>query len=521
LANVRKLMRLARDYEADEGRDLRGFLDWAQGESETSRREAEATIQAEEHDGVRIMTIHGAKGLEFPVVVVADLGRSMAVGGPGSALRLASPGDGAEDEPVRVGLRLARLGRSRRPIFRWQELADASAEREREEERRLLHVAMTRAERRLILSGAVKTASLEKEPGKGEPLMGAILRALGWMPGAERAKTGGLEVPVALRLPPGQERSEAEQIPLLVEPEVDEAAGEEVGPLPDPEMRPPAEAGAAPPVTHVSYSALSLYERCGYRFYAERVLRLGRSPADGRGAAIDPEGAPEAPEPDPLAPEDADALEHRYARGTVVHELLEASARSGWTPPADDLAEALLRREGVPPRQALGRVRSMVQGFLDSPLLDELGSAAALYPELPFAFHLGGLVVRGEIDLLADLGEEVVVIDYKSDALNGEDPATHMGRYEIQRKIYALAALRRHGRPVRVAYAFLDSPGALVEERYEPADVDRLTAELEASAEGILAGRFEVTGEPNLALCFDCPARKRLCSWDESRTMAP
>jgi ATP-dependent exoDNAse (exonuclease V) beta subunit len=521
MANVRKLMRLARDYEAAEGRDLRGFLDWARSEGELSRREAEATIQAEDHDGVRIMTIHGAKGLEFPVVAVADLGRSMASAGPGSALRLAPAPEG-EDEPMRVGLRLARLGRGRRSIFEWQELSDAAAEREREEERRLLHVAMTRAERRLLLSGAVKAAGLEKDPTKGEPLMGGVLRALGWSPGMDKVKPWrtGPSAAVRFRTPPGQDGAAAEQMPLLHKIDVDAATDAGPVPLPDPDMSPPAPPGATPPVTHLSYSALSLYQRCGYRFYVERVLGVGRSPADGRGAAVDVDGETEAAEPDPLAPEDTEALEHRYARGIVVHELLEAGARAGWDPPSDDLAAALLTREGVPAPAGLGRVQGLVRGFLDSPLRAELSEAAALHPELPFAFKLGELIVRGEIDLLAELGDEVVVVDYKSDALGDDEPASHMSRYEVQRKIYALAALRRYGLPVRVVYSFLDRPLDPVEQRFEPADIERLTADLEGAASGIHAGRFEVTQEPNLALCFDCPARKRLCSWDESRTLA-
>ena len=80
LANVRKLMRMAREFEANEGRDLRGFLDFVAfrtGEDD----EAVAATEAEDHDGVRVMTIHNAKGLEFPVVAVAGLGRSLLGGG--------------------------------------------------------------------------------------------------------------------------------------------------------------------------------------------------------------------------------------------------------------------------------------------------------------------------------------------------------------------------------------------------------------------------------------------------------
>ncbi|CAA9473052.1 MAG: hypothetical protein AVDCRST_MAG69-232, partial [uncultured Solirubrobacteraceae bacterium] len=100
MANLRKLMRLAREYDAAEGRDLRGFIAYATGQDLSEAREGEAPLEAEDLDAVRLMTIHRAKGLEFPVVAVADLGRQ---GGSGRSPLLVSR-DG------RVGLRLATLG---------------------------------------------------------------------------------------------------------------------------------------------------------------------------------------------------------------------------------------------------------------------------------------------------------------------------------------------------------------------------------------------------------------------------
>ena len=78
LANLRKLMRLAREYERAEGRDLHGFLAYAATRDFAAAREGEAPLESEGLDAVRLMTIHRAKGLEFPVVCVADLGRQGA-----------------------------------------------------------------------------------------------------------------------------------------------------------------------------------------------------------------------------------------------------------------------------------------------------------------------------------------------------------------------------------------------------------------------------------------------------------
>ena len=71
-ANVRKLQRLAAEFEGREGRDLRGLLDFLAARAE-SNAEALAATAVEGHDGVRIMTVHNAKGLEFGVVAVPDL----------------------------------------------------------------------------------------------------------------------------------------------------------------------------------------------------------------------------------------------------------------------------------------------------------------------------------------------------------------------------------------------------------------------------------------------------------------
>ena len=170
LANLRKLMRLAREYERAEGRDLHGFLAYAATRDLAAAREGEAPLESEGLDAVRLMTIHRAKGLEFPVVCVADLGRQ----GGGRQDRLLLGADGS------VGLRLATPGSGGTvPALAFERLAADAAADEDAEERRLFYVAMTRACDRLILSG---TADPERhaEPRPGGP-------PLDWIaPGAAR-----------------------------------------------------------------------------------------------------------------------------------------------------------------------------------------------------------------------------------------------------------------------------------------------------------------------------------------------
>ncbi len=162
LANVRKLMRLGRRHNALHGPGLRSFLDLVALRASAwiaDPDQSEAPVESEGLDAVRLMTIHRAKGLEFPVVCVADLGRAPRWSAP--LVRVGRDG--------RLGLRLARPGTGRKePALAYEALADEERVRAAREERRLFYVAMTRARERLILSGA---ARLEKwGEGNGVPM---------------------------------------------------------------------------------------------------------------------------------------------------------------------------------------------------------------------------------------------------------------------------------------------------------------------------------------------------------------
>ncbi|HEV3071238.1 MAG TPA: ATP-dependent helicase [Solirubrobacteraceae bacterium] len=145
LANVHKLLRLAYRYEVQEGRDLRGFLDHVDHQLDVlERAEPEAPVSGGE-DAVRLMTIHAAKGLEFPLVALADLGRR--------------PGANRSDlliDGSRIGLRLAQLdGSSGISTLAYEELLAERRQDEASEEQRIVYVALTRARQRLLLSGGV------------------------------------------------------------------------------------------------------------------------------------------------------------------------------------------------------------------------------------------------------------------------------------------------------------------------------------------------------------------------------
>ena len=131
-----EFLNLALDYERHEAPSLQGFLAWL--------REARAEIKRDmeiKRDEVRVMTVHGAKGLEAPIVILADTITPPAGPRPPRLLKLA-------DGPL---IWVGRKADDVAPIATARQLALRDAE---DEYRRLLYVAMTRAADRLIVCGA-------------------------------------------------------------------------------------------------------------------------------------------------------------------------------------------------------------------------------------------------------------------------------------------------------------------------------------------------------------------------------
>ena len=525
MANVRKLMRLAREFESHEGRDLRGFLASAQELTERDEREGLAAVQAEDHDGVRIMTVHAAKGLEFPVVVVPDLARGLAQGERGGDVVLGRIDPDVDAPPTRFGLRLALAAAKSFGTWELHELHEENKDEAAEEGARLVHVAATRAERRLILSGVFKhehCKEAENSPGEGAlrrflPALvehGLDLEAADQVvqvPAAQPPLDGApIAAAIAVRLIlPSAERAEQLARRRLGRGSDRESSPSDSSPL----RRPPA----VIPVGHLSYSALADYRRCSYRFYLERMLGMSEPPAP-----LHPDGA--------IADSGSDGDVERRRRlgfGNAVHAALEASADRDWEAPGDAELERLLGAEGANGGSELARARAMVDGWLGSSLLAEVRAAQAR-AEVPFALALGEAIVRGQIDLLVRseptsqgqldlLGGSGVptVIDFKTDRLGDEGPEPLGQRYAGQRELYALALASGSdgagASEVRAIHVFLEAPDDPISEAF---DAQRLTSareDLEQVIGRIRAGEFVPTASPSHSVCFGCPAAERLC----------
>ena len=136
LANVLHVAELARQYEADGGMSFRGFVDSLR-DAALATAAAEAPILEEGSEGVRVMTVHKAKGLEFPVVILADITAKLAQAEPSRTIDL---------EQGLCALRLGGWSPHDLNVRR-----DLERERDRAEGERLAYVAATRARDLLVV----------------------------------------------------------------------------------------------------------------------------------------------------------------------------------------------------------------------------------------------------------------------------------------------------------------------------------------------------------------------------------
>ncbi len=488
-ANLRKLARLARSYEELRGPDIEGFVRFVGEQEAAGARELDAVSEEEGADAVRLLTIHAAKGQEFKVVVVADAGRDrmrtdeiLCLSDGRFGFKVAHPETG-----VRVG------------TSSYEGVREAREAAEEAERLRLYYVAMTRAMERLIVSGSVDVgaATPERTP------MAWVLERLDLTAELAADGVGPVEVtrgvaPLVLRIDrhvspavpevdpaeAGVDSDHADQLALFdgVGDALPPAAPRlhELSTIPDP---PPYR------VSRLSYSAIALFERCSYRYWAERVAGMRPAPwaTGGEGGAL-----------------------HPTEVGDAVHRLLETVDLAAPSVP-HDLAERVRSWYSTVTEAELSRIHGFVDAYVGSVLARRIASLSGVRPERPFAFEHDGVVLNGRLDVLWRGDDAALVLDYKTNALDGRAPAEIVEEeYRIQRLVYALACLRSGVERVEVVYHFLEDPEGVVATTFGRSDMPALERELTELIARIRAGDIRPT--PSRYACSGCPALDVVCA---------
>src|SRR6185437_3104116 len=185
----------------------------------------------------------------------------------------------------------------------------------------------------------------------------------------------------------------------------------EPAPVPELPLLEPVAVPAVEPVRRLSYSALALFERCPYRFYAERLA--GMRPVDGGSGRIGGHAGMAASE-----------------IGDSVHRLLE---RVDLAAPAQPSLDQVLGWYPGATTEELERIGALVDAYCGSALAARLAALDGVSSEQPFAFEHDGVLFHGVLDVLQLENGRALVADFKSNLLGELSPAEIFdGEYRLQ-----------------------------------------------------------------------------------------
>ena len=417
---IDEFMNLALRYDEAEPPSLQGFLDLLR----QSRREIKRDL---EHGGnqVRVMTVHGAKGLEAPIVFLPDT-CSTRSGGPNGGLieiddeiSVASGVKPVVWAPSKGTKRVAAIANARSRV----------SNEETEERNRLLYVALTRARDRLYVCGY---------DGKNNRPANC------WY---ELVRTGLADHLVEARDPEGR--------PVFR--------------LAEPQRVPPTARKSDPGLDATPVRLPAWAERRAPREPALAVpiapSRLAPLDIDAEGEPLEPVGAPSDRPTRRSAPGSSLGGENRFLRGTLTHALLQylpTCPQEGWQRAASTFLEA--RGSVLPARMHESIVRETLAILTDPALGPVFGphsrAEVAIVAEIASPSGTGPpLRIAGQIDRLVELAGDILIVDYKTNRPPPRDLDEVPRAYVHQLAAYCLAVERAFGaRRVRAALLWTEGP---------------------------------------------------------------
>ncbi len=489
-ANLRMLCDRAADYEKTNFRGLFRFLRFIEKMQKLETDLAVARTLSENEDVVRIMTVHESKGLEFPVVVLADIGKQFNLQDIYAPLLI--------HRELGLGPRRVDLEQSvRYPTFARQAIALRMTQENKAEEMRVLYVALTRAREKLILVGSV-AKDLEKKaaewcrfrnyPGTALPDY-APLEAksyLDWIAMAVARHPDGELLRKLAGADPGAsplEYAQDTRWDLRVIPAGDLQA-EAAAPEAEDDML--VRIARLEPLTEVEENAAvrdRLEWHYDFRGVQEVPAKLSVTELKQRFSAETADVQAE-----PLVRSDA-ALFSRPAflregrklagneYGTIMHNVMEhldLQRTADYGEIKGQLASMVEREILLPEQRDVVYIKA-VETFCHSTLGQRMKNACRIWRELPFSRMLPArrfypsvedeqeqIFSQGIIDVLFEEADgDLVLLDYKTD--KNTDPVRIRERYHLQLELYSEAVEALLGRKIKERYLYLLHDGTVVQ----------------------------------------------------------
>ncbi len=423
----RFLVEQARAFAAAGGNGLRAFLEWVQRQADEGARVTEAPVPESDEEAVRIMTVHGAKGLEFPVVILTGLNRDRDV-------RLDSVIFDGGNVEVGIGSRSSRF-----QTAGYDEQARREGLFDDHEHVRLLYVATTRARDHLLLS--------LHRPDKRNANM------------------------------------DSTQIAELLEDHDDLWQQVELQPQYQAQAIAQQAQSAAQSQQPFDLAEHSVEAREDWHSRRQDVIETQSRPASVAATSL----AGTSKDESDAEIDSEDMQPSRRGRGgaplgRAVHAVLQTiDLETGEG--IGDTARAQATAEGIPGSQS--DIVKLAWTAVNSDAVRRAVSSGRYWREAHIAAPIGDGVLEGFIDLLFEEDGELVIVDYKTDAIDA-NAAEYIAnsRYREQAGSYALITEQVTGKRVKdVIFLFLRPKQ---EERMP--DLEALKAAAERTAEAYLHG---------------------------------
>ena len=486
-ANLRLLLEKAETYENNSGKGLFHFIRFVEDMKTAETESSAAKLQSEADDLVRVMTIHKSKGLEFPVVFVADLGKQFNEADTRAAVITHQE----------WGYGMDYMDLDHRASYRTLSktaLAEAIKLENLSEEMRVLYVALTRAKEKLILTGTVR--NLQKSVEKWAETADSVEELLPVFRLRRGRSYLDWIMPALLRHPQARvlpepweptDRGEARQ--FLDEPSKWKFTFLEKGDI----------YGAEQEKQELAEEQQNVFEnwdtKPDYSGRKEEIFRILSWKYDHETATMLPTkvsiseikrryqaeiSGEEAQVPQELQiPQFGQKKEGLTAAeiGTAMHTVMEAAdLRKAYD--ADALEELLteLQQQGRLTKEEKAAIRRKeLLTFFSSDLAKRMQKADEIHKEQPFAMLVEPkevflddiyqnmeefIQINGIIDCYFIEENGVVLVDYKSDRLWQEDAFRE--KYKIQLRLYKEALERVTDLPVKACYIYAFAPGKMI-----------------------------------------------------------
>ncbi len=378
-ANVDRLVTIARNIEREVPTPLHDFVGFLKEMRAQGARLGDP-LAHDVQNAVRLMTVHAAKGLEFPVVILPDLFHGSSKSSGKWVFTRGGKNKGTMGVAFTIKDPLAPFG-ERIKTERFKNLCEQESQEERLESQRLLYVAMTRAMDTLVL-----------------PIHDELMMNNSWHHWIQMALKRGKKQINIKRVTADQTSRKKCKVPNL-----------QASHMTQPAVRRQTHERLAP----FTVTQLESYDNCPMQYYLKYVLGLPASDMTG----------------------DQEEME-RNIFGSIVHKALSHAIDD-----EDELCSIIraecLKSGAFPDKHMVTRAIKETQKAIDLAGQEEIGQGIR---EFPFEWQITDATVSGSIDWLKPDEEGLCIIDFKTGEVDQKRLKTRAQEYDLQLKAYSLAA---------------------------------------------------------------------------------